>query len=385
MEPDRASTVEWRWLDLGSVDGPTMVNVFVSLAGPVGRRESLPTVVVLHPAAPFANVGYHQEADREIDLEYCRGAGIPVVRRVVGGGAILDGPWEQDYMVIVPNGTAGTEAGVGPFYDRFLGPVQRTLARLGVRAERSGVNDLAVAGRKVSANGALSLDGSWVLVGDILRELDVAAMTRVLRVPDEKFRGKLAKGMDEWLTSLTALLGSAPSRTAITRALREEYEREFGVSLVPGSLTEAEVGTLTRLRAERSSDAWTFLKESSHPGFRSPDLPPPGRSVKIAHDTYLGRSDRKAGKLVRVTLRSRGGAVEEIEISGDFFTQPFAGHLDELEASLVGCRLERGPLEGAIARWAADRKVALLGISGSDLVGAILDAGPPAAGNPAPP
>jgi len=185
----------WRWLDLGGVDGATMVNVFVALAGPVARGHSPPTAFVLYPERPFANVGFHQEAEREVDVPYCRANGIPVVRRVVGGGAILDGPWEHDYMVVVPPGAPGTENGVAGFYEHYLAPISATLGRLGVRAERSGVNDLAVGRRKISANGALQLEGSWILVGDLLLDLDVPAMSRVLRVPDEKFRGKLATGM----------------------------------------------------------------------------------------------------------------------------------------------------------------------------------------------
>ena len=94
----------WRWLDLGAVDGATMVNVFVALARPVAEGRSPPTAFVLYPERPFANVGFHQEAEREVDIPYCRANGIPVVRRVVGGGAILDGPWEHDYMVVVPPG-----------------------------------------------------------------------------------------------------------------------------------------------------------------------------------------------------------------------------------------------------------------------------------------
>ncbi|EQD43637.1 biotin/lipoate A/B protein ligase, partial [mine drainage metagenome] len=202
----------WRWLDLGAVDGPTMVNLFVALAPSVGSAASAPTAVVLHPSAPFANVGFHQEAEREIDLDHCRKQGIPVVRRVVGGGAILDGPWEQDYMLLVPAGAPGTQGGIEAFYEHYLEPVRSTLLRFGVAAERSGVNDLAVHGRKISANGALLLDGCWVLVGDILLDLDLPAMSRALRVPDEKFRGKLSEGMENWLTSLRQETGQLPPR-----------------------------------------------------------------------------------------------------------------------------------------------------------------------------
>ena len=39
--------------------------------------------------------------EKEIDLEFVRSRGFPLVRRSIGGGAILDGPWEQDYFIVV--------------------------------------------------------------------------------------------------------------------------------------------------------------------------------------------------------------------------------------------------------------------------------------------
>ncbi len=371
----------WRWLDLGPIDGPTMVNLFVALAPSVGSGAAAPSAVVLHPNAPFANVGFHQEAERELDLEHCRRQGIPVVRRVVGGGAILDGPWEQDYMLLVPAGAPGTQGGVESFYEHYLGPVRSTLRRLGVTAERSGVNDLAVRGRKISANGALLLDGCWVLVGDILLDLDLSAMSRALRVPDEKFRGKLSEGMGDWLTSLRQETGQLPSHEHVCGLLREELERHLGSPVAPGTLSGEERDRLERLRGERSEDAWTFQKDSSHPTFRGESGGEP-RAVKIAHGVSLRRVDRKAGKLLRITLLSREGRIEEIEISGDFFTQPFVGHLGELERALVGTRVQAASIQSVVSQWERTYQVKLLGIGSADLVSTIVEAGTGSASGP---
>jgi lipoate---protein ligase len=362
----------WRWLDLGGVDGATMVNVFVALAAPVASGRSPPTAFVLYPERPFANVGFHQEAEREVDLRYCREQGIPVVRRVVGGGAILDGPWEHDYMVVVPPGSPGTEHGVAGFYEQYLAPVAATLGRLGVRAERSGVNDLAVGGKKISANGAMQLDGSWILVGDVLLDLDVPAMSRVLRVPDEKFRDKLASGMADWLTSVRAETGQRPSRAEVSRLLREEFARAFGVELVTGTLSTEETRALGELRSSRTRDEWTFQKDRSHPNLSGG--PSEGRAVKISGDAILARLDRKAGKLVRVTLLHGHGRVKEVEFSGDFFSQPFDAPLGELEAELTGSSLVEADLRGTVANWLTRRGVRLVGATGDDLVATIVAA-----------
>lgn len=372
MTAAATAAAPWRWVDLGAVDGATMVNVFVALAGSVGAGRSPPTILDLYPERPFANVGFHQEAEREVDVPYCRAHGIPVVRRVVGGGAVLDGPWEHDYMVIVPSGAPGTAGGVPEFYETYLAPVRRALARLGVPAERSGVNDLAARGRKVSANGAMQLEGSWVLVGDVLLDLDVAAMSRVLRVPDEKFRGKLATGMADWLTSVRAETGRLPSRAEASRVLREEFSSGLGVTFASGALTPEETRALGALRAERSRDEWTFRKDRAHPSLDA--APEEGRAVKIANGAVLARADRKAGKLVRVTLLYRNGAVEEVEFSGDFFTQPFDGKLAELEAALGGSPLDGPALRASITAWLDRSGVRLLGATADDLAATILAA-----------
>ena len=362
----------WRWLDLGAVDGPTMVNLFVALAEPVGWDRSPPTLITLHPGSPFANVGFHQEVEREIDLEHCRAHGIPVVRRAVGGGAVLDGPWEQDYMVVVPEGSPGTEGNVASFYERYLAPVRRTLGRLGVHAERSGINDLAVGGRKVSANGAATLDASWVLVGDILLDLDTVAMSQVLRVPDEKFRGKLAKSMSEWLTSIRALTGSVPPRELVVRTLTEEFAREFGVGIERAPLTLEESERLEELRRTRTADEWTYQRDWAHRDLGKDAQNE--RAIKISNEAIVARVDHKVGKLVRVTLLHRRGRVVEVQFSGDFFTQPFNPCLEDLERALVGAPLIEVELSSIVWQWFRACGVELIGATPDDLVQAMVRA-----------
>ena len=52
-------------------------------------REALSLV---SPATPYVCIGFHQDAEQEVDLDYCKAHGIPVFRREVGGGAVyLDG------------------------------------------------------------------------------------------------------------------------------------------------------------------------------------------------------------------------------------------------------------------------------------------------------
>jgi hypothetical protein len=197
-------------------------------------------------------------------------------------------------------------------------------------------------------------------------------MSRVLRVPDEKFRGKLAQGMADWLTSVRSETGRRPSRAEVSRILAEEFARAFGVQFAEGSLSDEEKRALESLRTHRTRDEWTFAKDRSHPDLK--DAPDEGRAIKISGDAALARADRKTGKLVRVTLLHGRGRIEAVEISGDFFTQPFDAPLGELEAQLVGSSLEEADLRSAIAEWLTRQKVRLMGATADDLAATIVAA-----------
>ena len=52
-------------------------------------KESTPnTIIMVSPNAPYVCVGYHQDIQKEVDLDYCTAHNLPVYRREVGGGAV---------------------------------------------------------------------------------------------------------------------------------------------------------------------------------------------------------------------------------------------------------------------------------------------------------
>lgn len=53
--------------------------------------------------------------------------------------------------------------------------------------------------------------------------------------------------------------------------------------------------------------------------------------------SFVGKA--KGGKLLRLSLEAEGGVVKAIGVRGDFFAHP-EELFDELEAGLVGCRVD---------------------------------------------
>jgi len=335
----------------------------------VSEWRSPNTVILDHPEAPFVNIGYHQLMEKEINVGYAREKGFSLVRRTIGGGAILDGPWEQDYFVVIRRGDPECPATIPEFYGKFLRPPMYALGGLGLEPSIRPPNDILVGGRKISGNGAITIEKANVLAGDLLLESPTSLMSEIIMASSEKFRDKLAKSMSEWVTSISAEAGAA-DRGEVKRLIAEGFSEELGITLEPGKLTVDENATLRRLVEARSTEEWIFSKDNDL-------LMKTGggaRGAKVRGGVTVSEAVHKAGKLVRVVLVSEEDRVASVSISGDFFTQPYTGAVEELERHLAGARLTEDDLAQRVKEAFESTGMMVFGASQEDFVKTILKA-----------
>jgi lipoate---protein ligase len=300
------------------------------------EREAL---FILRPATPYVCIGFHQDAQQEIDLDFTKENKIPVFRREVGGGAVyLDGQ-QLFFQLIIRRNRPGVPANIADFYMKFLQPVIDTFRQFDVPAEYKPVNDIITHGRKISGTGAAQIEDMVVLVGNFIQDFNYEMMTRCLRVPDEKFRDKVHKTMYENLTTFKRETGKIPNNASLGAALRSRYVELLG---------EMKVGTLD---PELSQKADKLLEEMNTPEWlmandrRRPD----SKQVKIAEGVFVLQKLRKTpGGLIRVTAVNQNGKLSDVHISGDFFFFP-AEKLVDLEK-----KLEEIPLEEAVITQAVE-------------------------------
>ena len=359
----------WRLLDLGPVSGYTMTNMYEAVGRAVSEGRSPNTVILDHPEAPFVNIGYHQLMDKEINVGYAREKGFTLVRRTIGGGAILDGPWEQDYFAVVRRGDPECPATIPEFYGKYLKPPMYALRKLGLEPSIRPPNDILVGGRKISGNGAITIEKANVLAGDLLLESPTSLMSEIIRAPSEKFKDKLAKSMSEWVTSISAEAGEA-DRDEVKGLIAEGYREELGITLELGKLTAEEKATLERLVEARSTEEWIFSKDNDL-------LMKTGggaRGAKVRGGVTVSEAVHKAGKLVRVVLVSEEDRVASVSISGDFFTQPYTGAGEALERHLAGASLTEEDMARRVKEAFERTGMMVFGASQEDFVKAILKA-----------
>jgi lipoate-protein ligase A len=288
-------------------------------------RLGMEGLILLAPAEPYVSIGYHQDAEQEVDLAYCQEQGIPVFRREVGGGAVyLDGQ-QLFYQLVIRKDNPLAPRAKGEFYRKLLAPVVQTYRALGVEAHYRPVNDIVTAaGRKISGNGAAEIDGFTILVGNLIADFDYETMVRVLRVPDVKFRDKVYKSLRENLTTLRRELGQRPDWETMTTMLVRNFEAILG-PLTPVPLPQSVAETVAGLARTHNTEEW-LLK----PGRRTRD----GRRVKVAEGVEVTQRVHKApGGLIRATVEMQQEQIVTVALSGDFFFYP-AEQLAELEQYL---------------------------------------------------
>jgi lipoate-protein ligase A len=287
-------------------------------------------VLILAPAEPYVCIGYHQDMAQEVDLDYCAEHNIPVFRREVGGGAVyLDGN-QVFYQVVLHRDHPLAQGDKTAFYQRLLEPVAQCYNDLGVPARYRPVNDVVTEeGRKIAGTGAATIGDYLILVGNLIADFDYDTMVHVLKVPDEKFRGKVYQSMRENLTTLKREIGRLPSWDEMVEPLLRRLEA------VLGPLDAAEIPQTVRdaaatLQPTFLSEEWLYKKSRSRPG----------RAVKIATDVNVLHHLHKApGGLIRATLEVETGRLVDVSLSGDFFCYP-QDTIEQLEAALQGTLLQ---------------------------------------------
>ena len=245
-----------RFIDSGPAAGALNMGIDEALLGSVGSLESPPTLRLYRWAPPCVTVGYFQSLEAEVDIEACRAAGVDVVRRLTGGGAVFHDA-EITYSLVLPLGHQLAPDDILESYRGICAALVRGLALLGVEAGFEPINDIAAGGRKISGNAQTRRRGSLLQHGTILLDLETERMFSLLRVPAEKLKGRLIEEVKSRVTSLRGLLGRPVSYEEAALALRRGFAQAWGAELEEGRLGEAELEEAHSLAASRfSSPAW---------------------------------------------------------------------------------------------------------------------------------
>lgn len=129
---------------------------------------------------PTVIIGRNQDLEAEVNIQYCSDHGVHIVRRKSGGGCVYSDLGNIMISYVSRRGD------VSAVFDRYLSELTACLVSLGLRAEKSGRNDILVDGRKVSGNAFHQMPDRSVVHGTLLYDTDMDALETAIRPPVEK-------------------------------------------------------------------------------------------------------------------------------------------------------------------------------------------------------
>ncbi|MEW6226769.1 MAG: DUF116 domain-containing protein [Bacillota bacterium] len=348
----------WRLLDTGirtAAENMALDDVILT-----ARSKGLvpDTVRFLQFNPRCALVGYHQDVEQEIRVDWCRGSGVDINRRITGGGALFWDETQIGWEVIASRAHPSIPASLPGLYAKLCSAVVSALRALGIEACFRPRNDIEVRGRKISGTGGTELGGAFLFQGTLLVDFDADSMLRALRIPTEKLKDKEIESVKDRVTCIRWELGRTPPAHEIKALLAAAFEETLGVRLIPGGLAPGEEALLAHRLPFFLSDDWVRKLRQK-----------PRSRVEL-------RSIRKArGGLIRVSLVLDGYAsrIKSAFITGDFFAHPQRVIYD-LEAELKDARAEPSAIRRVVEGFFSRRNAEIPGVSPRDIADAITDA-----------
>ena len=350
-----------RILDVGLVSPMRSQAIYHGVAYAL-QPETPDTIILVGPTDPYVCIGYHQELDKEVDVDYCRAHDLPIYRREVGGGAVyLDQGQVFTQWIFHRN---RLPASLEERFALYIKPLVDTYQSLGIPANHRPVNDIHVQGKKIGGTGAAQIGEAEVVVGSLMFDFNFDLMARVLKVPSEKMRDKIVQSLNEYMTTMTRQLGHTPDYETVKREYIRQVVETLGRPAEYSDLTPEELAVTEELEARFASDEWLYQKGGLRHAQRG--------AVKIHTDVYLAEAAYKApGGLIRATARLREGRIDDITLSGDFTMLP-AIAVGALEQALRGVTLDAAPVRAKVAEFYRGLPVQSPGVSIDDWVTAIL-------------
>ncbi len=207
------------------------------------------------PSTVFVVLGYSNTASTEIQPEACRSAGIPILRRYSGGGAVVQGPGCLDYTLILrirASSPLSTIAGANEFVmDRQCRALERVT---GGRVEVQGHTDLAINSLKFSGNSQRRKERFILFHGVFLLSFDLQLISRFLKHPSREPSYRRGRSHEEFLRNL-----DIPA-DVVKQSLRNEWGVEETLERLPGD----RIAELVRTRY--SSPDWTYRTSKNNGG-----------------------------------------------------------------------------------------------------------------------
>jgi len=222
-----------RWLDLTLPTPEENLALEEALLVDAEERKGEEILRVWESATPFVVLGHFCRLADDVEEAACRADGVPILRRVSGGGTVVQGPGCLNFAVVLDLRARPALRDIAGSHRFILGRIVAALAPRFSGVELHPPNDLAIAGRKFSGN-AQRRRRDWLLHhGTLLYDFPLATVGRWLREPPRQPAYRAGRPHGDFLMNLAA------DRAWLVARLREAWGADTTAADWPRTLTAA--------------------------------------------------------------------------------------------------------------------------------------------------
>jgi lipoate-protein ligase A len=198
----------------------------------------------------FVVLGYSNSAASEANIRVCEQHGIPVLRRISGGGTIVQTSGCLSYSVVLPISRDPSLRSVPSTNRYMMDRVKHAVSRLipGATVTINGETDLVVNDRKVAGNAQRRGLTAALFHGVFLLDADLDAITKLLPMPTTYPAYREHRPHGDFIANLTV-----PAS-----ALQNELAAEWKAETIPFEIPSERIHDLQRRLYSRSE--WNLRK-----------------------------------------------------------------------------------------------------------------------------
>ncbi len=202
---------------------------------------------------PSVIIGKHQNPYAETNYRYISKHGIPIVRRISGGGTVYHDLGNINFTFIQQVGP------VNPVkFSRFTLPMMELLAKFGLPVNAGQRNDLLVNGLKFSGNAEHVFRDKVLHHGTILFNSDLEILGACLDAADNRFAGKSVPSVRSDVANLASFLPEQITAEHFMYLLFDKIQQELPVADLY-ELTDNDIHEIEKIAVEKYRTwQWNF-------------------------------------------------------------------------------------------------------------------------------
>jgi lipoyltransferase and lipoate-protein ligase len=255
-------------------------------------------ILILWRNSPAVIVGCYQNICKEVNVYALKKAGIPVIRRMSGGGTVYHDLGNVNYTLI-----RDKEGFVD--YDDFLSPVIKALNDLGIAAHKDRNSDIAIGGKKISGSAQKVSGGRVLHHGTLLFDSDLSVLDEI--TTKNKNESFVSKASESAICKVTNIKEALDFGIGIEEFMSKLLVKLAGDSYKEIKLDIPELAEIEKLAGEKyRSTEWTWGKT---PAF------------------VFEKRGMFKGKEIKISYSAKKGYIDGFELASDFIDASRAQNL----------------------------------------------------------